>query len=392
MKVAILNVKYSPNLGDGLLAECLEGELMRHDPAIRIVPIDLAGRAGYGAHGRHRVALLRLLERLPTPLRRLAARSWLALLTVARLRPAYRSALAQCDAAVIGGGNLFADDDLNFPMKLGAGLSEATRRGLPVAVHAVGVSDNWSRAGERLFARALARARLVGAAVRDERSQAIWNRRLGGHRVAAATIARDPGLLAARCYGLTGTNTGRVAALCITDPLAIRYHSGAVGHDVALDDWYTAAITALAESGWEVALFTNGSPEDRAYLDRQARRWAGPRVQALPPFEQPRDLVATVAVAGVVIAHRMHACIAAYSCGVPPIGLRWDPKLDSFFTLSDREAFLLDTDRRSAHALPDIAERALAAGIDRQRHAELSDAAEDSIARLAAALRAAVTA
>ena len=74
MKVAILNVKYSPNLGDGLLAECLERELVRHQPAMEIVAIDLAGRTAYGAHGRHRALALRTLERLPAPLRRTAAR------------------------------------------------------------------------------------------------------------------------------------------------------------------------------------------------------------------------------------------------------------------------------------------------------------------------------
>jgi len=28
-RIALLNVKYSPNLGDGLLSECLEAELAR---------------------------------------------------------------------------------------------------------------------------------------------------------------------------------------------------------------------------------------------------------------------------------------------------------------------------------------------------------------------------
>ena len=73
MKVAILNVKYSPNLGDGLLAECLECELRRHHPCIELIPIDLAGRTKYDRHGRHRAAAMRTLEWLPQPLRRAAA-------------------------------------------------------------------------------------------------------------------------------------------------------------------------------------------------------------------------------------------------------------------------------------------------------------------------------
>ena len=393
MKVAILNVKFSPNLGDGLLAECLEHELVRHDPAIRIVALDLAGRTGWGRHGRNRAAALRTLERLPTPLRRAAAWSLLRMLAAARLRPAYRTALAGCDAAVIGGGNLFADDDLNFPVKLALGLAEARRLDLPVAVHAVGVSDNWSGTGERLFARALAAARLSRAAVRDERSRTIWDRRLGRHGIAPAGIARDPGLLAARCYDMAARAApGRRVALCITDPLAVRYHGGADGGDAALGRWYDAAIAALAGAGWQVALFTNGSPEDRAYLQSHATRWAGTGVDVLPPFTRPRDLVATLADAGVVVAHRMHACIAAYACGVPPIGLRWDPKLDSFFALCGRADFMLDAASTAPTALVDLVKRAWCVGVDRDRQAALVAEASADVADLAVSLRRALAA
>jgi polysaccharide pyruvyl transferase WcaK-like protein len=394
VKVAVLNVKYSPNLGDGLLAECLERELMRHDSGIEIVPVDLAGRTGYGGHGRNRARALRTLERLPAVLRRAATWSMLHLLGQTRLRPAFRAALADCDAVVIGGGNLFADDDLNFPIKLSLGLSEARRRDLPVAVFAVGVSDNWSPMGERLFASALASVRLVRALVRDERSQEIWNRRLTRRAIVPAAIARDPGLLASRCYALPPPpRATRRAAFCITDPLAVRYHGGADGGDSSLGAWYGAAIGALAAAGWEVALFTNGSPEDRAFLDRHAARWiaatrGGARV--LPAFADPGDLVAALACATIVIAHRMHACIAAYSCRVPAIGLCWDRKLDSFFVLSGRAAFMVDTAATGPLAIVPLAERAAREGIEPQRHAELLDVASASVAALAVTLRHAV--
>ena len=45
MKIALLNVKFSPNLGDGLLSECLERELAHALPGVEVVAIDLAGRA-----------------------------------------------------------------------------------------------------------------------------------------------------------------------------------------------------------------------------------------------------------------------------------------------------------------------------------------------------------
>ncbi len=397
MKVAILNVKFSPNLGDGLLAECLECELRRHHPCFELVAIDLAGRTRYDRHGRHRAAAMRTLERLPQPLRRAAALAVLSVLARARLRPAFSAALASCNAAVVGGGNLFADDDLNFPVKIASGLAEARKRALPVAVYAVGVADNWSATGQRLFAGALGKARIAGIAVRDERSQEIWNRRLGERGIRPADIARDPGLLAARCYPLPDGTTGRRrVALCVTNPLAVRYHGGTAGGDEALGAWYGATVAALAADGWEVALFTNGSPEDRAYLERQQASWsalAAPDiVRTVPAFARPADLVAELSQASVVIAHRMHACIAAYSCKVPPIGLRWDPKLDSFFALSDRADFMVDTACVDAAAMVALVNRAAAEGVEPDRHEQLLDEASASIAELGRSLRLAVNA
>lgn len=65
-RIVLLNVKYSPNLGDGLLSECLERELARALPDCEVTSIDLAGRTGYpSGYGRTRGTALALLERLP---------------------------------------------------------------------------------------------------------------------------------------------------------------------------------------------------------------------------------------------------------------------------------------------------------------------------------------
>jgi hypothetical protein len=54
------------------------------------------------------------------------------------------------------------------------------------------------------------------------------------------------------------------------------------------------------------------------------------------PFATPADLAVFVAGCDLIIAHRMHACIAAHSFAVPTIGLTWDEKLTSFFALAGR--------------------------------------------------------
>lgn len=354
-RLVLLNVKYSPNLGDGLLSECLERELALALPGCEVVSLDLAGRRQYpSGYGRTRGIALALLERLPVPLRRWAAWAMLRIVLALRLRRHYKAGLESADAVVVGGGNLLTDADLNFPMKISGALAQANRRGLPVAVYAVGVSPNWSHRGSRIFAQALERARPIWTSVRDEASQGAWQKHLCGRAITAPRLTIDPGVLASCHYPQSLRRTGtRKIGVCITDPLAVRYHSDAT-HAANLEEWYPAALRSLVAHGFEVVLFTNGSPEDREYLHRRLHPWVrhakGPVVFGRS-FDTPADLAALVSSCDAVVGHRMHACVAAYSFGIPAVGLRWDAKLDSFFELAGRSRHMLDTAMTAAENL-----------------------------------------
>lgn len=66
MKVVVFNVKYSENLGDGLLAECVRSALASGRDEIEVETIDLAGRQAFATgHGGRRRLALELLHRLP---------------------------------------------------------------------------------------------------------------------------------------------------------------------------------------------------------------------------------------------------------------------------------------------------------------------------------------
>jgi len=396
LKVALLNVKYSPNLGDGLLAECLERELSQALGGANVFSIDIAGRQGWSAGAARRRHAMAVLEAVPPALRRIVAGTALTLLSRFALRRHLHGQLVGCDAAVIGGGNLLTDADLNFPIKLAGAAAEAARRGLPLAVHAVGASNNWSTRGRALFARALAARPLFHAAVRDERSQRAWAAQLGAAGASPADVVGDPGLLASLHYpraraARPGDGLRRVG-LCITAPLALRYHVGqhhrshaapsdGLLRDDALIQWYGALAEALAQQGLHVILFTNGSPEDGACLARHAPRWTVERAAAdwrggvarhgqgrvtmAAPFAAPADLAKFVSGCDLVIAHRMHACIAAHSFAVPTIGLTWDEKLESFFALAGRARHAVDGPAMAPAAMVEMALAAMAEGVDR---------------------------
>lgn len=330
--VRIFNVKYSPNLGDGLLSECLEQALIAGGADPGTHSLDLAARTQYSDGSENRSAKLRVLEALPALVRPVAVRLPLAVASMRTWQPHYRKGLQGADCAVIGGGNLLADLDLNFPTKLSLAIHEAAWRCVPAFIYGCGVSSGWSRKGLSLMHNALATGAVRGVFVRDERSRKLWDTMFGTRHNLAAQVVRDPGLLACETYPETAPSAGLIG-LNITSQLAVKYHSADAPSPAQLEDFYVDFAQATLEQGKSLAIFTNGSPEDRAALSALKPRFAaldGATCIAYPDATTPAQLVAIVGALEGLVAFRMHAIIAAYSCNVPFVALSWDPKLDSF--------------------------------------------------------------
>ncbi len=112
------------------------------------------------------------------------------------IRPRWRRALKGIDGILIGGGNLISDIDLNFPLKIEALSLELKEMGIPVGLMAVGVADNWTPWGERLFRAAFSQLELAAVFVRDAKSKEIWERRMKQDDFPAAVVCPDPAVLA----------------------------------------------------------------------------------------------------------------------------------------------------------------------------------------------------
>jgi polysaccharide pyruvyl transferase WcaK-like protein len=389
MRVALLNLRYSPNLGDVLLCECLEFGLRQAIAGLDVLQIDITGRRDFAQGSSRRLAALAVLQRLPQAVRQRIARVVLGR-SLRRTLPYWQTELAAVDAAVLGGGNLLADADLNFPLKVAAVFGAVAAAGLPAAVHAVGVSDNWSRDGETLFRDALAGVRLVHAAVRDEQSKEIWVRRLGPAGIAQPQVVRDPGLLAAECYPVRArpATSDRRIGICVTHPVALRYHADErMPSASALTAWFVALVKALTQKGFATLLFTTGSPEDEAYLDRvmpMILSAASPpgSAERVPSLAKAADLADFVSTLDLLMGHRLHACVAAYSYGIPHVGFTWDKKMQSFFDSVGRSRYICAAVSTSVADVVSLAEETLRNGIDAEERRSVVAATHADIASL----------
>ena len=374
MKVAIFNVGFSPNLGDGVIALCLKRSIERRT-GWQVLPIDLAGRTQFSDPGRGtaRVAKLAALQLMPRWLREKFVEYVLGRSIKERLRPQWRAMLSGVRFVVFGGGQLFQDGDLNFPLKLAAAAAECEHYRLPLAIFAVGAAPSQSMRGSELMRRLTGSSRVVYASARDDQSRASL-RQLG----LGATLCRDPGLLAADLWPTPGGSPRaiKIVGLGLTHPSLLAHHSSR-GHSPSYEQavgLYGAIVKRLRASGYDVLCFTNGAGEDERLLaalrGRLSADKAEGRVRFAPRCKSPSELATMIGACDALVAHRLHAAILAYAYRVPAIGLLWDDKLEAFFKSVDREAHLVAFEQAPTR-IGTLVAKAMAEGVDATEHARV---------------------
>ncbi len=392
MKILIFNVKYSENLGDGILAQCIERALAA-DPDVRVETIDLAGRADFGTTHQHRQYAIRVLHALPAFARRAAVERILGP-KLEKLREDWDRKLASADAVILGGGNLFQDDDLNFPLKIGSLLDCVSRSGKPLAVYAVGVGSHWSARAAELFGR-LRATELTCLSVRDGKAYDNWMSHFP--EGPAPAVVPDPGLLAGRFFPASEepASVHSKVGICVTDPVILMRHAGRHSPDICFKTAsdYRELIRELAKRGYAIRLFSNGAREDQAFAERildeneMARYRTTGVVDLVERPRLPEDVVQFLRSLSVVIAHRLHACIAAYSLGIAHVGLGWDSKVAGFFRSVGRESYFASGKAATPAHVATLATAAEAEGIDPDRHNATLAAALEGIQYMQTCLR-----
>ncbi|MEM9761879.1 MAG: polysaccharide pyruvyl transferase family protein [Pseudomonadota bacterium] len=390
MRILQCGVAFSPNVGDGLIASCMAYAVGRLLPGATLVSLDLAGRTGFAEDDTRsgllgRTGALRLLSALPGTARRTAVRFMLERRLKA-LEPEWSAMVAEADVAIIGGGQLFADADLNFPLKIGRLTRLLAERRLPVAIHAAGATGHWSAEGSTLF-EGLGGTTLRSVGLRDTGSIGHWEAQAAFGP--EPTLTLDPGLLTGDAFPAPGPEASAPIGLGIADATLLAYHAegGVAGGGV---DFQARLAGALAKAGYPVLLFCNGAEEDARALDQVqlhpalAPLIADGQVTAAPRPLTPEALARTVARCRGIVAHRLHAIIAAYAYGLPALALGWDAKVASFHREVGREAHTL-TDPEIGPV--DVAAAARAAMADPVPEAKRAAMAARALADMATTLQ-----
>lgn len=395
MNIAIFNVKYSDNLGDGLIAECLERAL-EEDGNTRAFSIDLGGVNGYTS-GRTRPLASRVIGALTTryllwPQGILRQAAYLVSRIALRLFvfPKWKRQLGNADAVILGGGQIFADVGLYFPVRIAGAMEAIKQRALTMAVYGCGVSEDLSHEARTMLGRAGEYPHLRYLAVRDMQSARNWQAHFSGPDSA---IWPDPGFLASAYFNFPKSESRErkligIGVICAEE---IARHGGTA--NLPAGDWvdfYLEAGRCLRQAGYDVVYFTNGARADEAVkedIERRAKNNAKFNAFTFAPRPlSPAALAEIVSALDGLAAHRLHAHILAYSYKIPHIGMAWDPKMEGYFEMTGRKEFFLRAPDITPSNIAGKIHAALEAGICEKTHGEILTQAREGIRTMHTAL------
>lgn len=392
-KIVVFAVRFSANLGDGIISDCVEHTIKEVQPDTEVVHIDLAGRHEFRqVVFKNRKLALKVLPRLPLWLRQQIMQFVIGH-KLRSLAPEWRETLQDADLAVIGGGQLFSDSDLNFPLKIALVAELCESLNVPIAIYGVGAALGWTAKGKELFNRLVSK-NLVHIAVRDVNSQHALSAQMPS-LTTPIDVVPDPAVIAQDCFGDASADIAKLASnrvgICITADEVLNYHADTsiAGHG-RVRDLFKDLILELATRGKTASVFTNGAQEDEEALVQIcaepdiAPLLADGTLARIPPCQTPTHLALAISAHDVIVGHRLHANIVAYSNKLPSVGLGWDRKVQSFFEMTERQDHCSTHSALTAAKLCDLIEAAAADPIDPGFHQNTCDQAVDGMRTLLA--------
>lgn len=379
-RVVLCTLRYSDNLGDGVIGDCMEFLIKKQRPGFDVEHLDMAGRTGFSAPKESRLGYLRkiLFYACPVPMRGTAFRLLWPLLFEKRMAHACGHAFREnVDALVFGGGQMLNDVALNFPLKFQYVAKYASQRRTSMAMAGVGVSSNWSKRGLDCFRGALSSPLFKYVSVRDERSRNTLTSYLES-RTSEVAVTLDPAIWSSEAYKVVprekSVDVLRVG-FGIANPEELATQAQGENFSAAsFDSFWLDVIDGVKSLNCKIVLFSNGAVEDDTYLRQFAAKLKSVRpdvlFEVLPRAERPHELVSQIAGMDVIVAHRLHANIIAYSCSVPSIALVWDAKVAGFCDMVGRSRWCYHSLTDGARVAADV-EQAYKTGVDLDQQQKL---------------------
>jgi len=323
--VAVVGEIYSANLGDYAIYKSVR--LLLEEKGYRVVPIDLSLRMACDTSNNEKIK--RRPAWVPWIINNLSLlRKLKVLASWKKQAPHYKrvwsNLLLECDAVIIGGGQLLTDNMLYFPPRLRLISEIAGEQDKPVAVFGCGVGKNLGWLAQRMHRELFDNCTYIS--VRDRVSATRIKSYSQGTDV---HVSPDPAF--ALPSEIAGTNKRELCGLNVISIDVLRNSVPALRR-LSLEQygrfWLNAAA-GLKALGMKSVVMTNGNVKDHedSLFVYDFLKEHNIDISMYDRPENPQMLFNQIATLDFMVSSRMHAGIISFSYGKPVATLAWDDKV-----------------------------------------------------------------
>lgn len=328
MRILVLGLYFSNNLGDAVICDCVSAQLHEHFPSAQIDIRDFMDRSDFSAVQEIPVDELERRRRR-SMLRRYASRymHWdkQAKHENAQILKSIPYIDGVCrqnyDFVVFAGGQVFAD---SLALYLEAFVQRFSQKRTPMFFNACGTGPSASRQIRKRLSAALSDFWVKFVSSRDDVSL-INQCYLAGTKTAVYVC--DPALHCSEVYQVARNSRSNIVGLGMM-------YTNSIPSKAVLKFW-KRLILELEQKGVNWKIFVNGSGSDVAfarYVISNLHELDRPFEQCVAPVpRKPLELVQLIAGFRSIISFRLHSHIIAASLDIPSVGIVWDDKLGFFF-------------------------------------------------------------
>ena len=334
-KVALVGLYSIPNMGDRILCETSNYLINEIDPSIEVVPVDVCPRYKSDYKGfdqvklwvsrsmRNRAEKKYDYEYAGEDRYKFEYRLWSI-----RLNSYYKEVFKDVDAIIFAGGGFlkFRTQGLNYYVEMIVKIAKA--KGIPVMFNGVGIEgydENDIRC--QALKKAINEDVVKVITTRDD-VEILQNNYVENEKTLTSRVG-DPAFWTPECYDVS-RNESKVLGINLIRGKVFQDYGNQLSYD-GLKEFYKELITEAQERGLEWQLFSNGMKGDQNFGREILREMGMPVAKHLARAPKTsEELLELVRNYDAIFGMRLHACITAYSIGVPLVGVIWNEKTRFF--------------------------------------------------------------
>ncbi|WP_158157149.1 polysaccharide pyruvyl transferase family protein [Vibrio alginolyticus] len=338
LKVGIISVGHSANVGDGLIASMIKSTLDGLDDNffidVSFFDIDFGeydiSESIIFDDTKKSISDFKNRFYLPR-----AIKNTIKNLTDKKYKNKALKFIQNQDVIIVGGGHLLIDNYAHFLSKIYVINKLCKKNNINLFYWCVGVSERFSPISKVLLSKAINNRKVY---TRDSNSLIHLKYQLGDN-IKAKCIA-DPAIFCGDFYA-TEIKKNSIA-IGIMDPSEMRRHSK---YEISREDFSRKYIKLLNNipKEYEVKVFCNGNINDFLFIEKfilpSVRR---DNVNFMTRPESYNDLIEILSDCEYVFAQRLHAVLPSISLGKKVVALKWDSKLESIISDLDLRKILYE--------------------------------------------------